>query len=467
MRRFVATGVLVVLIIGVSVPVSVSASDGDWNEVMHVVQPGDNLLQLSELYGTSVGALALANGLNSTVISVGQELIVPGADWPDIPNSEARIVGQPMTYVVRAGDYLGMVARMYGTTVNQIMEASRITSPLILTNQFLTIPALMTGESLHEVDDPLPHTSTTDSGENELQEIKDGVNDDWPMREELHNAGYPYAFTESIKEIRRVYSETVIKQDSKLELSELNADQTVKEYWAHVNGKRYEKAWSLLTDGFRNRVHDGEFQNYHQGYLDMDLCSVKVDHVEIESTGSEVSVVNAEVMYLTGADCADVEFSLVLTMHRSPSVGGWAIEAVAVTQHLEVVVPVSGLRGGGSRWIDVDIGSQRVFAMEGDKRVREFVASTGIDRYPTITGSFRVYVKHPKADMRGVDMGIPWYFPDVPHVMYFFRGYGIHGTYWHEQFGTPMSHGCINLSKSDAEWLYGFSQVGTLVNIHY
>jgi lipoprotein-anchoring transpeptidase ErfK/SrfK len=51
--------------------------------------------------------------------------------------------------------------------------------------------------------------------------------------------------------------------------------------------------------------------------------------------------------------------------------------------------------------------------------------------------------------------------------MYFYDGYGLHGTYWHSNFGTPMSHGCINLTIPDAEWLYYWADVGTLVNIHY
>jgi lipoprotein-anchoring transpeptidase ErfK/SrfK len=105
--------------------------------------------------------------------------------------------------------------------------------------------------------------------------------------------------------------------------------------------------------------------------------------------------------------------------------------------------------------------------MKGEQQIREFVISTGTARYPTITGQFQIYIKHLKADMRGVDLGVPWYLPDVPYVMYFYSGYGIHGTYWHDNFGTPMSHGCINLTIEDAEWLYNFSEIGTSVKIHH
>jgi lipoprotein-anchoring transpeptidase ErfK/SrfK len=51
--------------------------------------------------------------------------------------------------------------------------------------------------------------------------------------------------------------------------------------------------------------------------------------------------------------------------------------------------------------------------------------------------------------------------------MYFYRGYGLHGTYWHNNFGTPMSHGCVNLSTPDARWLFSWAPVGTKVVSHY
>jgi lipoprotein-anchoring transpeptidase ErfK/SrfK len=116
----------------------------------------------------------------------------------------------------------------------------------------------------------------------------------------------------------------------------------------------------------------------------------------------------------------------------------------------------------GERWIDVDLSSQTLFAMEGDRVVNKFVVSTG--RWPTVTvtGVFRVYVKYRAADMSGAD----YYLPDVPYVMYFYKDYGLHGTYWHNNFGTPMSHGCVNLRTPDAGWLFEWASVGTVVSVH-
>lgn len=115
------------------------------------------------------------------------------------------------------------------------------------------------------------------------------------------------------------------------------------------------------------------------------------------------------------------------------------------------------------RWIDVDISDQRAYAYQGSQIVRSFVVSTGIAAYPTVIGQFHVYVRYRYAPMSGVG----WYLPNVPYVMYFYKGYGLHGTYWHNNFGTPMSHGCINFRIEDAAWVWDFTTIGTLVNIHY
>jgi len=127
----------------------------------------------------------------------------------------------------------------------------------------------------------------------------------------------------------------------------------------------------------------------------------------------------------------------------------------------EVFLP-SGVKKG-EIWIDVDLTNQQLRVYKGKNLLNTFIVSTGTWRTPTVTGQYRVYVKYPAADMAGPG----YYLPGVPYVMYFYEGYGIHGTYWHNNFGTPMSHGCINLQTGNAEWVYNKASVGTVVNIHY
>jgi lipoprotein-anchoring transpeptidase ErfK/SrfK len=119
--------------------------------------------------------------------------------------------------------------------------------------------------------------------------------------------------------------------------------------------------------------------------------------------------------------------------------------------------------GDSFRWIDVDLTHQRLIAYEGETPVRTVIVSTGLPRTPTPPGRFKIYVKYKAASMSGPG----YYLPNVPYVMYFYRGYGLHGTYWHSNFGQPMSHGCVNLPTPQAEWLYNWASVGTPVVVHY
>jgi lipoprotein-anchoring transpeptidase ErfK/SrfK len=114
------------------------------------------------------------------------------------------------------------------------------------------------------------------------------------------------------------------------------------------------------------------------------------------------------------------------------------------------------------RWIDVDLNNQMVYAYEDDTIVREFLVSTGTAAHPTVKGQFHIYLKFRYDDM----VGPGYYLRDVPYVMYFYKGYGLHGTFWHDNFGTPMSHGCVNMRTDEAAWLYDFAPMGTLVNVH-
>ena len=143
----------------------------------------------------------------------------------------------------------------------------------------------------------------------------------------------------------------------------------------------------------------------------------------------------------------------------------------ALPQPTQYIAPTPAPNNGGGnnntgnsgRWIDVDLTHQAVYAYEGNTLVRSFIVSTGTWQHPTVTGQYHVYIKYLYKDMTGPG----YYLPNVPYTMFFYQGYAIHGTYWHSNFGTPMSHGCVNLSIPDSEWMYNWASVGTLVNVHY
>jgi len=105
------------------------------------------------------------------------------------------------------------------------------------------------------------------------------------------------------------------------------------------------------------------------------------------------------------------------------------------------------------KWIDVDLSEQRVVAYEGQKPLRAFIVSTGLPDTPTVQGTFRIRMKVRAQTMTGPG----YHLPNVEWVQYFYEDYGFHGTYWHNNFGHPMSHGCINMTNDDAQWLFAWA----------
>jgi lipoprotein-anchoring transpeptidase ErfK/SrfK len=115
-----------------------------------------------------------------------------------------------------------------------------------------------------------------------------------------------------------------------------------------------------------------------------------------------------------------------------------------------------------AKWIEVVLSKQMIYAWQNGRVVLSSRISSGLPRTPTVRGNFRIYVKYVSTRMRGPGYNLP----NVPYTMYFYRGYGIHGAYWHNNFGRPMSHGCVNLPVPFSGQLFRWAPVGTLVYIH-
>lgn len=116
----------------------------------------------------------------------------------------------------------------------------------------------------------------------------------------------------------------------------------------------------------------------------------------------------------------------------------------------------------GIKRIDVNLAAQTLTAWDGDRIVLNTLISSGTAYAPTVTGRYRIGNKYPVQRMIGPGYDIP----DVPSVMYFWEDYALHGAYWHNNFGTPMSHGCVHLRPSEAEYLFAWADVGTEVYVH-
>ncbi|HEY1015697.1 MAG TPA: L,D-transpeptidase [Herpetosiphonaceae bacterium] len=124
---------------------------------------------------------------------------------------------------------------------------------------------------------------------------------------------------------------------------------------------------------------------------------------------------------------------------------------------------------GSAKEIVVDLSDQWLYAYQNGEQVFAAPVATGKDGFNTPAGEFSIYAKVPLQTMRGSLNGETWVVPNVPHAMYFNGSVALHGTYWHNLFGsgTRISHGCVNLPLDAAAWIYDWARVGTSVTVRY
>ncbi|GAB4384887.1 MAG: hypothetical protein Kow00121_49010 [Elainellaceae cyanobacterium] len=138
------------------------------------------------------------------------------------------------------------------------------------------------------------------------------------------------------------------------------------------------------------------------------------------------------------------------------------LESTAVSaQDAWISAWVDDLRQSNERWIQINISQRRLIAWEGNTQVFTATVSTGRDDEPTLPGVFTIQDKQERAWMKGDNYEIP----NVPYTMYYSGNYAIHGAYWHDQFGSAISNGCVNLPVEQAQWLFNWASIGTPVVI--
>lgn len=157
---------------------------------------------------------------------------------------------------------------------------------------------------------------------------------------------------------------------------------------------------------------------------------------------------------ITNPDRVLVGDVLVIPGRTAPASTGTSAESLSA-----VTPPAATITVG--KQIVVDLSEQRVYAFEDGTLVFTAIVSTGLPATPTVLGDYKIYLRYESQTMSGPG----YYLPGVQWVQYFYSGYGLHGTYWHENFGQPMSHGCVNLRNEDALWLYQWATIGTPVRV--
>ena len=159
-------------------------------------------------------------------------------------------------------------------------------------------------------------------------------------------------------------------------------------------------------------------------------------------------------------------------LHYETTDGKWISDRVASRMDPARKMPGWGKRG--EKWIDINITKQTLMLYEGEVPVYATLVSTGeagLEDHESSTatkrGIFRIHTKHVSSTMSSRELGEEFELREVPYVMYFDKeGYALHGAYWHDKFGIPKSHGCINLTPEDARRVFHWTTPQVPVGWH-
>ncbi len=315
---------------------------------------------------------------------------------------------QDNIHVVSGGENLSTIARRYGMTMQELAAYNGIVNPnLVYVGQQIQIPG--TGQSPQAL---APAGATALPGE----------------------AGYHVVVRgETLSEVAKTYGMT------SGDLMRLNGISNANFIWV----------------GQKLRV------------------SARVDPVDAASERATKPVVADDIYVVQAGDTlAAIAAANKTTVQSLLAANGlpnpnfvWVGQRLRVQSNAQAATTLSLVAAptDGKRWIEVDLTNQTLTAWQGDVPVMFTNISSGRANTPTVTGRFTVGTKYPAQRMTGPGYDLP----NVPWVMYFHGSYAIHGAYWHNNFGTPMSHGCVNMRTGEAEMLYNWAAPGTEVYVHY
>jgi lipoprotein-anchoring transpeptidase ErfK/SrfK len=255
--------------------------------------------------------------------------------------------------------------------------------------------------------------------------------------------------------------------------------------WELVDG-----AWTLDQEffSFASDERGGVVSTIHDGMLYTTLQRTTGNHVVksyvIHSPVQEATIVENHTTTTTGiifaddklfATAEDGGFIANTTVVFTANVPFGSVSAATTdfdNDGTEEIVAVADRpifdESTEAKRIEVDISDQRMYAYENGILANSFLVSTGKYPFATPTGSTTVLAKLPYVDYtwsygpgnpNNYSLGlVPWNLRIFPHIY-------IHYAYWHNNFGHPMSHGCVNVNLENVKWIYHWSDVGIPVEV--
>lgn len=236
----------------------------------------------------------------------------------------------------------------------------------------------------------------------------------------------------------------------------------------------FGQAWIKIYEANAEKTIKGEFIAFDQGFEGgANVTSVDIDndfHDDIVVSTSERGGPHIRAFKYWGEP---LETSYMA--YEEDFKGGVDIAAADIDRgyNKEILTIPQRISGEAAKYpyekyIEVILAEQKLKYFESGRKIGEMLTSTGLS-FPTPVGTFNIYSKIRSATMAGYygpGSHLNYNLPNVPYILKFLGPYTIHGAYWHNNFGNPMSHGCVNLSVKDSEMLYNWAEVGIPVIIH-
>ncbi len=434
-------------------PPQANAQSGDnrQNPIVYVVNWGDSLNSIALEYGTTTETIVAANRLeDADLIAVGQRLMIPAAAPATLTAAPPDVSG---THTVTAGENLYRVSLLYGVTTTQLMAVnSLLSTDQIYAGQELAIPNasnLLADAPATPTTEPTPEPTSQNQAVTHI--VQPG--------ELLGNIASRYdVSTTALVQANNVTNPSLLYVGQVLTIpgpEESLQPQAVVTEPDSSGSTIYvvQRGDTLFRIALNNAVTvDALMQANHL----TDASNLLV--------GQVLQISTADVIDVAAVQPAAVAEELQGSNPEAEVAVTETTAETAVTLTPELLLPTPEAPPPTTmldKEILIDLSQQALYAYKNGNLLRSFVISSGLPATPTVLGTYDTYLRYDSQRMYGPGYDLP----GVPWVQYFYLGYAIHGTYWHNNFGQPMSHGCINMRPGEAKWLYDWAPMGITVTV--
>lgn len=377
---------------------------------------------------------------------------------------EAAAPGDPVIHVVQPGDTLYRIALRYGITMTEIAQANEIFNyERIAVGQQLAIPGLTVPDTSTEVVNPLVAAAPI------IHIVQPGEN--------LTLIAQKYGITvEQLMQANGLTNPNRIDRGQELQIWSANTAAAETATTAEADTAPPAQTGDALNTINTAPVLEGvvvapqaseaQFEplKHIVGYGES-LAAIGLrygvnwqDIATANGIANINHIVAGQSLIIPGIAASTIPVSQAKIETNTSTPG----HGLGILQAPVNVLPAPPTITIGKQLV-VDLSDQMVYAYNDGLLVYSVLGSTGLPATPTVQGDYKIYNRFDSQTMSGPD----YWLPGVKWVQYFYQGYAFHTAYWHDNWGQPMSHGCVNLPEEAAKWLYDFATIGTPVHVQY